>query len=37
MSNVALTAGVYVIEVYDFDLSGTNTAPHCMSVSITGA
>ena len=38
MSNVALTAGVYVIEVYDFNLrnTGTSTTPHCMTVSVTG-
>ena len=31
---VSLPAGIYIIEVYDFDLAGT--APHCMTVSITG-
>lgn len=29
-------AGTYVIEVFDYELSGTNTTPRCMTVSITG-
>lgn len=35
-TQAALTAGVYIIEVYDFELSGLNTAPRCMTVSVTG-
>ena len=31
-----LAAGTYIIEVYDYDLSGTNSIPHCMSVSVSG-
>lgn len=29
-------SGTYIIEVYDFNLSGTNSTPHCMTVSVTG-
>lgn len=29
-------AGLHIIEVYDFDLSGTSSTPHCMTVSVTG-
>lgn len=34
----ALAAGIYIIEVYDFDLfdKGTSTTPHCMTVSVAG-
>lgn len=35
ISQVSLPAGIYIVEVYDFALAGT--APHCMTVSITGA
>jgi hypothetical protein len=33
---VSLAAGTYVIEVLDFDVSGTNQPPRCMTVSIQG-
>lgn len=29
-------AGTYVIEVYDFELTGTSLIPRCMTVSVTG-
>jgi hypothetical protein len=31
-----LPAGTYILEVYDFQLSGSGTSPRCMTVSITG-
>lgn len=34
ISQIPLAVGIHVIEVYDFELSGT--APHCMTVSIQG-
>jgi len=36
VNSLALAAGVYIIEVYDFKLSGISTTPHCMTVSVTG-
>lgn len=36
ISQRSLEAGTYVIEVYDFHVSGTNSPPRCMTVSITG-
>jgi hypothetical protein len=35
ISQVQLPAGIYIVEVYDFQLAGAQ--PHCMTVSITGA
>lgn len=32
----SLTAGTYIIDVFDYALTGTNTAPRCMTVSVTG-
>jgi hypothetical protein len=36
ISQQQLPAGTYIIDVYDFDTLGTNQAPRCMTVSITG-
>lgn len=36
ISQQPLAAGTYIIEVYDFSLSGASTVPHCMTVSISG-
>jgi hypothetical protein len=38
ISQQPLASGVYIIELYDFDLgdTGVGTKPHCMSVSVTG-
>lgn len=32
----SLAVGTYIIEVFDYALTGTNTAPHCMNVVVTG-
>jgi hypothetical protein len=36
LSQISLSAGTYVIEVYDYGLTGTGSTPHCMTVSIAG-
>lgn len=36
ISQVPLAAGTYIIEVYDFEVIGTNQPPRCMNVSIQG-
>lgn len=36
ISQVSLSAGIYVIEVHDWDLAGTNAPARCMTVSVTG-
>jgi hypothetical protein len=36
ISQQQLPAGTYILEVYDYNLSGTNTQPRCMTISITG-
>jgi hypothetical protein len=36
ISQVALPAGLYIIEVYDFDVDGASNVPRCMTVSVTG-
>jgi len=33
----AFTAGTYIIDVFDYALTGTNTASRCMTVSVTGS
>lgn len=37
ISGQQLPAGIYVIDVFDFDTTGTNQPPRCMTVSITGS
>jgi hypothetical protein len=38
ISQTPLPAGLYIIEVYDFDIdSVANDIPRCMTVSVTGA
>jgi hypothetical protein len=37
ISGQQLPAGNYVIDVFDFDTSGTNQPPRCMNVSIAGS
>jgi hypothetical protein len=36
ITQLALPADTYIIEVYDFDLAGTTTVPRCMNVSVQG-
>ncbi|AMN47426.1 hypothetical protein ACG33_10020 [Steroidobacter denitrificans] len=36
IAHLPLSVGTYIIEVHDWDLTGTNTPPRCMTVSITG-
>ncbi len=37
ISQAALPAGIYIIEVYDFDIDEVvSNAPRCMTVSVTG-
>jgi hypothetical protein len=36
LDQIPLTAGTYIIEVYDFDLTGTSATPRCMQVSVQG-
>ncbi|MFL6547757.1 MAG: hypothetical protein ACJ8OJ_03635 [Povalibacter sp.] len=36
ISQKPFAAGLHIIEVYDYNLSGTNATKHCMSVSVTG-
>jgi hypothetical protein len=36
ISQLPLVAGTYIIEVYDFDVAGTNATPRCMQVSVQG-
>ena len=38
IDQIPLPAGVYIIEVYDFDIDrvGADTRPRCMTVSVTG-
>lgn len=33
---IQIPAGTYILDVYDFDVSGTNQSPRCMTVSVTG-
>jgi len=37
ISGRQLPAGTYVIDVFDFDTTGTNQPPRCMTVSVTGS
>jgi hypothetical protein len=36
LSQIELSAGTYIIEVYDYDANGVSNVPRCMNVSITG-
>jgi hypothetical protein len=36
ISQFQLAAGTYILDVYDYDLVGTNQPPRCMTVAITG-
>lgn len=36
ISQIPLSAGTYIIEVYDFDLNGVSTIARCMNVSVSG-
>jgi hypothetical protein len=36
ISQQPLQAGTHIIEVYDFNVTGTNQPPRCMNVSIQG-
>ena len=33
---IQIPAGTYILDVYDFDVNGTNQSPRCMTVSVTG-
>lgn len=36
ISQQQLAAGTYILDVYDYDVTGTNQSPRCMTVSIQG-
>lgn len=37
IDQVPLPAGIYIVEVYDFEVDGAAATPRCMTVSVTGA
>jgi hypothetical protein len=37
LSQIQLGAGTHILDVYDFEVSGTNQPPRCMTVSISGS